>query len=63
MPNTPPKLFQATQDIPSIAARSGDFVMLYRSHLTVVRDWALEKLSEQDRELLMPVRVDLRRRA
>lgn len=63
MPNTPPKLFQATQDIPSIAARRGDFIMVYTTHLTVVRDWAVEQLAEQDRALLTPVRVDLRRRA
>lgn len=58
-----PKLYEATEHIPSIGARKGDFVMEYPDHLTVVRDRPLALLTDDDRSRMAPVIPRLRRSA
>lgn len=50
-----PTLYRATAPLPSIRADAGDFVMVYPTHITVVRDHELDALTDEDRAMLAQV--------
>lgn len=52
-----PTLFRATAPLASIRAYEGDYVMVYKDRLTVIREHELHELTDTDRARLAQVRA------